>query len=227
MSFIGTQQKCKACKKTVYPVELLSADGIPYHKSCFKCSHCKGTLKLGNYSSMEGVVYCRPHFEQLFKESGNFNKNFQSPAKSAEKLTPELVKSLFRLTMNEFIIESDIVTISEPQSSLTAADLPVEQFRRSRLNQIHSNIPNLDSNNTILHSYRILHLHYNIRRFISPPSTFTPSDGPSSPFKLAYQGPPPEYKPRSQLPLQMTLDPHSNLHQDPPPTVQHLEQNSN
>ncbi|KAK8651391.1 hypothetical protein V6N13_140993 [Hibiscus sabdariffa] len=90
MSFIGTQQKCKACKKTVYPVELLSADGIPYHKSCFKCSHCKGTLKLGNYSSMEGVVYCRPHFEQLFKESGNFNKNFQSPAKSAEKLTPEL-----------------------------------------------------------------------------------------------------------------------------------------
>ncbi|MBA0601981.1 hypothetical protein Gorai_002181 [Gossypium raimondii] len=93
MSFTGTQQKCKACEKTVYPVELLSADGIPYHKSCFKCSHCKGTLKLGNYSSMEGVVYCKPHFEQLFKESGNFNKNFQSPARSAEKLTPELVKS--------------------------------------------------------------------------------------------------------------------------------------
>ncbi|MBA0782441.1 hypothetical protein Gotri_000325 [Gossypium trilobum] len=93
MSFTGTQQKCKACEKTVYPVELLSADGIPYHKSCFKCSHCKGTLKLGNYSSMEGVVYCKPHFEQLFKESGNFNKNFQSSAKSAEKLTPELVKS--------------------------------------------------------------------------------------------------------------------------------------
>ncbi|MBA0811344.1 hypothetical protein Gohar_003253 [Gossypium harknessii] len=46
MSFIGTQQKCKACEKTVYPVELLSADGVPYHKSCFKCSHCKGTLKI-------------------------------------------------------------------------------------------------------------------------------------------------------------------------------------
>lgn len=46
MSFIGTQQKCKACEKTVYPVELLSADGVNYHKSCFKCSHCKGTLKV-------------------------------------------------------------------------------------------------------------------------------------------------------------------------------------
>ncbi|CDP14069.1 unnamed protein product [Coffea canephora] len=90
MSFIGTQQKCKACVKTVYPVELLSADGVSYHKSCFKCSHCKGTLKLSNYSSMEGVLYCKPHYEQLFKETGSFNKSFQSPAKSAEKLTPEL-----------------------------------------------------------------------------------------------------------------------------------------
>ncbi|KAK6261427.1 hypothetical protein QUC31_007243 [Theobroma cacao] len=92
MSFIGTQQKCKACEKTVYPMELLSADGLSYHKSCFKCSHCKATLKLGNYASMKGVLYCKPHFEQLFKEMGNFNKNFQSPAvESAEKLTSELV----------------------------------------------------------------------------------------------------------------------------------------
>ncbi|KAJ6900229.1 LIM domain-containing protein WLIM2b-like [Populus alba x Populus x berolinensis] len=91
MSFTGTQQKCKACEKTVYPMELLSADGVAYHKTCFKCFHCKGTLKLSNYSSMEGVLYCKPHFEQLFKETGNFNKNFQSPAKSAEKLNPELV----------------------------------------------------------------------------------------------------------------------------------------
>lgn len=93
MSFTGTQQKCKACGKTVYPVELLSADGVDYHKSCFKCTHCKGTLKLSNYSSMEGVLYCKPHFEQLFKESGNFNKNFTSPAKDAEKLSPMLTKS--------------------------------------------------------------------------------------------------------------------------------------
>lgn len=27
---------------------------------------------------MEGVLYCKPHFEQLFKEAGNYNKNFQS-----------------------------------------------------------------------------------------------------------------------------------------------------
>ncbi|WRX27389.1 hypothetical protein QQP08_019876 [Theobroma cacao] len=76
-----------ACEKTVYPVELCQQMGF------FIISLASNAL--GNYSSMEGVLYCKPHFEQLFKETGNFNKNFQSPAaESAEKLTPELVNLL-------------------------------------------------------------------------------------------------------------------------------------
>ncbi|XP_022147448.1 LIM domain-containing protein PLIM2c-like [Momordica charantia] len=84
MSFTGTLDKCKACDKTVYVVDLLSLEGNPYHKSCFKCSHCKGTLSMSSYSWMDGVLYCKPHFEQLFKESGNFSKNFQT-SKPSEK----------------------------------------------------------------------------------------------------------------------------------------------
>ncbi|KAL5153160.1 tRNA (guanine(37)-N1)-methyltransferase 1 [Glycine soja] len=47
-------------------------------------------IQLRNYSSMEGVLYCKPHFEQLFKESGFFSKKFQSPAKLPDKTTHEL-----------------------------------------------------------------------------------------------------------------------------------------
>ncbi|XP_021732404.1 LIM domain-containing protein WLIM2b-like [Chenopodium quinoa] len=98
MSFTGTQQKCKVCDKTVYVMDQLSADGVAYHKSCFKCNHCKSRLQLHSFSSMEGVLYCKPHFEQLFKESGNFNKNFQSPptrllAEKSPDLKPELTRS--------------------------------------------------------------------------------------------------------------------------------------
>lgn len=105
-AFTGTLDKCKACDKTVYVVDFLSADGIPYHKSCFKCSHCKGTLVMSNYSSMDGVLYCKPHFEQLFKESGNFSKNFQSSAKSSERLnelsrTPSKLSALFSGTQDK------------------------------------------------------------------------------------------------------------------------------
>ncbi|KAL8154207.1 hypothetical protein V2J09_011967 [Rumex salicifolius] len=76
-TFGGTTQKCKACVKTVYLVDQLSTDGKVYHKSCFRCHHCKSTLKLSNYSSFEGVLYCKPHFDQLFKMTGSLDKSFE------------------------------------------------------------------------------------------------------------------------------------------------------
>lgn len=88
MALSGTLQRCKTCDKTVHVVDLLSVDGIDYHKSCFRCSHCNGTLVMCNYSSMDGVLYCKTHFDQLFKESGNFSKNFQTSGKSAEMNRP-------------------------------------------------------------------------------------------------------------------------------------------
>ncbi|XP_065864635.1 LIM domain-containing protein PLIM2b isoform X2 [Euphorbia lathyris] len=104
MAFTGTLDKCKACDKTVYVVDMLSLEGVPYHKSCFKCSHCKGTLVMSNYSSMDGVLYCKTHFEQLFKESGNFSKNFQAgkPDKQNEvNRTPSKLSSMFSGTQDK------------------------------------------------------------------------------------------------------------------------------
>eukprot|EP00262_Sarcandra_glabra_P009525 TRINITY_DN23938_c0_g1_i1.p1 TRINITY_DN23938_c0_g1~~TRINITY_DN23938_c0_g1_i1.p1 ORF type:complete len:192 (+),score=13.95 TRINITY_DN23938_c0_g1_i1:175-750(+) len=77
MAFVGTTQKCQACEKTVYLVDQLTADNRVYHKACFRCHHCKGTLKLSNYSSFEGVLYCKPHFDQLFKRTGSLDKSFE------------------------------------------------------------------------------------------------------------------------------------------------------
>ena len=85
MAFAGTTQKCKACEKTVYLVDQLTADNRIYHKACFRCHHCKGTLKLSNYNSFEGVLYCRPHFDQTFKRTGSLDKSFEG--------TPKIVKA--------------------------------------------------------------------------------------------------------------------------------------
>ncbi|XP_022759542.1 LIM domain-containing protein PLIM2b isoform X4 [Durio zibethinus] len=96
MSFTGTLDKCKACDKTVHVVDMLSLEGVPYHKTCFKCTHCKGNLVMSTYSSMDGVLYCKPHFEQLFKESGNFSKNFQAVfCNMLQSRTPSKLSSLF------------------------------------------------------------------------------------------------------------------------------------
>lgn len=59
MAFLGTTQKCKACEKTVYLVDQLTADNKVYHKACFRCHHCKSTLKVtllnlpSSFSSIE------------------------------------------------------------------------------------------------------------------------------------------------------------------------------
>ncbi|KAI3715968.1 hypothetical protein L6452_22967 [Arctium lappa] len=79
--FAGTNEKCAVCEKTVYLVDRLVADHRTYHKACFRCHHCNRTLKLSNYNSFDGVVYCRPHFDQLFKRTGSLEKSFEGTPK--------------------------------------------------------------------------------------------------------------------------------------------------
>ncbi|KAF5816808.1 putative transcription factor interactor and regulator LIM family [Helianthus annuus] len=90
MAFGGTIDKCNACDKTVHFVDLMTVDNVIYHKKCFKCTHCKGTLVMSNYSSMDGVLYCMPHFEQLFKETGNYSKNFRTSKLNRDNSTAQL-----------------------------------------------------------------------------------------------------------------------------------------
>lgn len=77
-------------------MESLIADKQNFHKSCFRCEHCRGTLSLGNYASLHGRMYCKPHYKQLFKSKGNYDEGFgqkphkelwnnKSPESSAEK----------------------------------------------------------------------------------------------------------------------------------------------
>ncbi|XP_055505308.1 F-actin-monooxygenase MICAL2-like isoform X2 [Leucoraja erinacea] len=61
---LGGSDICYFCKKRVYVMERLSADGKFFHRECFKCEFCATTLRLGAYafSVEEGKFYCKPHF---------------------------------------------------------------------------------------------------------------------------------------------------------------------
>lgn len=72
----GASEKCELCGKTVYLVEKLTADNKVFHKSCFKCLECKKTLSAGTYASLQGKIYCKVHFKQLFKLKGNYDEGF-------------------------------------------------------------------------------------------------------------------------------------------------------
>ncbi|XP_029450869.1 LIM domain and actin-binding protein 1 isoform X2 [Rhinatrema bivittatum] len=73
---LPAREMCVQCQKTVYPMERFFANEQVFHHSCFRCSHCSTKLSLGNYASLHGNIYCKPHFNQLFKSKGNYDEGF-------------------------------------------------------------------------------------------------------------------------------------------------------
>jgi len=57
-------------------MEKLEAGGKVFHKTCFRCSHCKCILRMDTFTSNRGVLFCKPHFKQLFKLKGNYDEGF-------------------------------------------------------------------------------------------------------------------------------------------------------
>jgi hypothetical protein len=97
MANTGGSKKCVVCEKTVYYMEKLEVDKKLFHKQCFKCKECKKTLRhvpfsvwhslllhnllhmtysAGSYASLEGQIFCKPHFKQLFRLKGNYDEGF-------------------------------------------------------------------------------------------------------------------------------------------------------
>lgn len=58
---------CKVCEQHVYQMERMLAEKAVYHKRCFRCHQCKIQLRVDNYSSHEGQVYCKAHHRQIFQ----------------------------------------------------------------------------------------------------------------------------------------------------------------
>ncbi|XP_017660196.1 PREDICTED: protein-methionine sulfoxide oxidase MICAL3 isoform X5 [Lepidothrix coronata] len=61
---LGGSDVCYFCRKRVYVMERLSAEGKFFHRSCFKCEYCATTLRLSSYAYdiEDGKFYCKPHY---------------------------------------------------------------------------------------------------------------------------------------------------------------------
>lgn len=68
----------------------VAVESQAYHKTCFKCSHGGCSLSPSNYAALEGILYCKHHFSQLFKEKGSYNHLIKSASiKRAAASVPE------------------------------------------------------------------------------------------------------------------------------------------
>lgn len=87
---IGGSDICYFCKKRVYVMERLSAEGHFFHRECFKCDVCSTTLRLGIYAFdvEEGKFYCKPHFTHC--KTSNKHRKRRSTLKTQEKVETEM-----------------------------------------------------------------------------------------------------------------------------------------
>ncbi|XP_026831311.1 interaptin isoform X4 [Ooceraea biroi] len=71
---------CRSCGKVVFQMEQTKAEGLVWHKNCFRCVQCSKQLNVDNYESHESTLYCKPHFKELFQPK---------PVEESEQLTSD------------------------------------------------------------------------------------------------------------------------------------------
>ncbi|KAM7015530.1 F-actin-monooxygenase mical2b isoform 6-T6 [Tautogolabrus adspersus] len=65
-AFPPSGDRCHSCERRVYMVERVCAEGLYFHRECFRCSTCSSALRQGAHAfdSEQGKLYCQLHFDQ-------------------------------------------------------------------------------------------------------------------------------------------------------------------
>ncbi|XP_062276120.1 protein-methionine sulfoxide oxidase mical3a [Scomber scombrus] len=111
---IGGSDVCFFCRKRVYVMERLSAEGKFFHRSCFKCEYCGTTLRLSSYAFdvEDGKFYCKPHY--CYRLSGYAQR--KRPAPSPAPITAKENQAP----------QTPVVTVDAPGRAIAAAAPSVE-----------------------------------------------------------------------------------------------------
>jgi len=139
---LSESELCWFCKRQVYVMERMSAEGKFFHRQCFRCSVCKCNLLLGNYvfdnfESNDGRFYCKLHYNRMVyatpKANSPESKQVQSPtrAKKTRPVTqivqPELLEKAFQeiadAEQNKKVITPQLETPSDSQRSRSKSEI--------------------------------------------------------------------------------------------------------
>jgi cysteine and glycine-rich protein len=89
-------------------IHQLTLEGEPYHKGCFKCSHGGCILTTSSYAALNGVLYCKIHFSQLFMEKGSYN-HMKKKTESQEALPDVVAEEETASPHDEEVVEDEKV----------------------------------------------------------------------------------------------------------------------
>ncbi|CAM9514703.1 unnamed protein product [Bubo scandiacus] len=139
---IGGSDICYFCKKRVYVMERLSAEGHFFHRECFKCEICSTTLRLGIYAFDvdEGKFYCKPHFTHC-KISTKHRKRratLQIQGKEATEAWKQEEPKPTETTTENALSTASSPEDRSPDHCLPAADEPISPKKAKSIPECHN-----------------------------------------------------------------------------------------
>ncbi|XP_062869396.1 F-actin-monooxygenase mical2b isoform X2 [Trichomycterus rosablanca] len=116
---------CYSCKKRVYVVERLSAEGLFFHRECFRCNTCSAPLSQGGHAFdiEQGKLYCKLHFSQRKCVVKQRPLETYKPSDGEVNATTSLARSPAD-THAESPVPSPAVSDTSPRQSAVFLDLP-------------------------------------------------------------------------------------------------------
>uniref|UniRef100_A0A8C2I343 F-actin monooxygenase n=1 Tax=Cyprinus carpio TaxID=7962 RepID=A0A8C2I343_CYPCA len=150
---IGGSDVCFFCRKRVYVMERLSAEGKFFHRSCFKCDYCGTTLRLSSYAFdvEDGKFYCKPHY--CYRLSGLAQRKRPAPAAAAPinpkepqvlAVTPNTVDAPGQAITSQALVEhqpsvTEVNGVTEPSVAKRLKGTPerieLENYRLSMMRE--------------------------------------------------------------------------------------------
>lgn len=128
---LTVSEVCHFCNRKVYVVERQSAEGLFFHRSCFRCNVCKCRLLLGNYAYhcdddvTDGKFYCKVHYNSMIYKHSNEEEEVRENTKKAGKdstkrrraVTQQINASHVHAAARKKTIDDINVTPRQPESS--------------------------------------------------------------------------------------------------------------
>uniref|UniRef100_A0A3Q3KJD6 LIM zinc-binding domain-containing protein n=1 Tax=Monopterus albus TaxID=43700 RepID=A0A3Q3KJD6_MONAL len=55
---------CHSCERRVYMMERVCAEGLYFHRECFRCSTCSSSLRQGMHAFDSGQGFCSCNYNE-------------------------------------------------------------------------------------------------------------------------------------------------------------------
>ncbi|XP_023259774.1 protein-methionine sulfoxide oxidase mical3a-like [Seriola lalandi dorsalis] len=131
---VSCSDVCFLCKKRVYVMERVSAEGLFFHRSCFQCDYCSSTLRLAAYAydQHSGRFYCLQHFDCRLNATTVRKRPAPSDRAASHRTSIASLASAPSLSSTDSLISADH---RRPSAVSVMAAMPerveLENYRRS------------------------------------------------------------------------------------------------